>query len=205
MLRNIRYQILRLLISTYLPFLLISIFLLINLLYLWFGSLLTKIENQNNISLISSLLGSAATVFAAITAAVLVLNWKTQHNLSLISKLINDIWDLHGQFTSKIYILTYTFSIETRESEYKTTYAELIEIAVPLRSKAQQLQMLLEGQVDEKNWELIQEYLNYLEMFYPWSALEFLEFKDGQHDFHNEFEYANSALMHVCRKYISLE
>ncbi|ENW78729.1 hypothetical protein F909_03691 [Acinetobacter sp. ANC 3929] len=89
MLRKIRYQILRLLISNYLPFLLISIFLLINLLYLWFGNLLIKIENQNNIAPITSLLGSAATVFAAITAAVLILNWKTQHNLSLISKLIN--------------------------------------------------------------------------------------------------------------------
>jgi len=42
-------------------------------------------------------------------------------------------------------------------------------------------------------------------MFYPWSALEFLEFRDGQRDFHNEFKYANSALMHVCRNYISLE
>ncbi len=205
MLKNIRFKIIRLLISTYLPFLLISIFLLINLLYIWFGNFLIKIENQNNISLITSLLGSAATVFAAITAAVLVLNWKTQHNLSLISRLINDIWDLHGQFTSKIYVLTYTFSIETKESEYKVTYAELIETAVPLRSKTQQLQILLEGQFDEKNWELIQKYLNYLEMFYPWSALEFLEFKDDRYDFHNEFQYAHSALMNVCRKYISLE
>lgn len=156
-------------------------------------------------ALITSLLGSAATVFAAITAAVLVLNWKTQHNFSLISKLINEMWDLHGQFTSKIYVLNYTFSIETKESEYKVTYAELIEIAVPLRSKAQLLQILIEGQIDEKNWEHIQDYLNYLEMFYPWSALEFLEFRDDQHEFHNEFKYANSALINVCRKYISLE
>ncbi|ENW78728.1 hypothetical protein F909_03690 [Acinetobacter sp. ANC 3929] len=83
-------------------------------------------------------------------------------------------------------------------------YTKLIEIVVPLCSKAQQLQILLEGQIDEKNWELIQEYLNYLEMFYPWSAVEFLEFRDGRHDFHAEFKYANSVVMNVCRKYIFL-
>ena len=96
---------------------------------------------ESTLNLIASLLSASATTFAAITAAVLVLNWKSQHNLSLISKLITEVWELHGQFTSKVYVLTYTFSIETKESEYKCSYAELIEIAVPLRSKSQQLQV----------------------------------------------------------------
>ena len=205
MFKNIRSKLLRLLVSTHLIVVLLSFFILVHIFYAWVGSLLININNQNTISLITSLLSSAATIFAAITAAVLVLNWKIQHNLSLISKAINDIWDLHGQFTSKIYVLTYTFSIETKESEYKCSYAELIEIAVPLRSKSQQLQVLLEGQIDQQNWDFLQDYLNYLEMFYPWSNVDFLEFRDNRQNFDLEFKYANSALLSVCRKYISLE
>lgn len=205
MFKNLPYKILRLLNSIFLPILLLSIFVLVHIFYGWIGNQLININNQNILSLITSLLSSAATTFAALTAAVLVLNWKSQHNLSLISKLITEVWELHGQFTSKVYVLTYTFSIETKESEYKCSYAELIEIAVPLRSKSQQLQVLLEGQIDQKNWDFLQDYLNYLEMFYPWSNVDFLEFRDNRQNFDLEFKYANSALLSVCRKYISLE
>ena len=173
MFKNLPYKILRLLNSIFLPILLLSIFVLVHIFYGWIGNQLININNQNILSLITSLLSSAATTFAALTAAVLVLNWKSQHNLSLISKLITEVWELHGQFTSKVYVLTYTFSIETKESEYKCSYAELIEIAVPLRSKSQQLQVLLEGQIDQQNWDFLQDYLNYLEMFYPWSNVDF--------------------------------
>ena len=193
MFKNLPYKILRLLNSIFLPILLVSIFVLVHIFYGWIGNQLININNQNTLSLITSLLSSAATTFAALTAAVLVLNWKSQHNLSLISKLITEVWELHGQFTSKVYVLTYTFSIETKESEYKCSYAELIEIAVPLRSKSQQLQVLLEGQIDQQNWDFLQDYLNYLEMFYPWSNVDFLEFRDNRQNFDLEFKYANSA------------
>lgn len=206
MLTNMMHRVLKVLFSTYVFILIIFSFVGINFIYLWFGGWLASNHlPEKNITLIISLLGSAATTFAAITAAILVLNWKTQHNLSLISKLITEIWDFHSQFTSNIYKLTYTFTIDTKEKEYKEIYSELIQFAVPLRSKAQQLQILLEGQIDKENWEFLQKYLNYLEMFYPWCALEFLEYRDDRYEFLNEFKYANTALMNICKKYISLE
>jgi hypothetical protein len=106
MFKNLPYKILRLLNSIFLPILLVSIFVLVHIFYGWIGNQLININNQNTLSLITSLLSSAATTFAALTAAVLVLNWKSQHNLSLISKLITEVWELHGQFTSKVYVLT---------------------------------------------------------------------------------------------------
>ncbi|EEY95696.1 hypothetical protein [Acinetobacter johnsonii] len=206
MIRKLSTKLLKLFSSTYIVFFILTFFIIINILYLSFGEWLIESKiPESTLNLIASLLSASATTFAAITAAVLVLNWKSQHNLSLISKLITEIWELHGQFTSKIYVLTYTFSIETKESEYKYSYAELIEIAVPLRSKVQQLQVLLEGQIDEKNWEFLQDYLNYLEMFYPWCNVDFLEFRDNRTNFDHEFKCANSALLSVCREYISLK
>lgn len=133
------------------------------------------------------------------------MNWKQQHNLSLISKLISDVWDLHSKFTSENYKLAYGFSIHTTEDEYKSIYSELVQIAVPLRTKAQQLQILFEGKIDHKSWELLQNYINYLEYFYPWNAIDFLEFRDCRHDFNTEFRHADSSIIHVCQKYISLE
>jgi len=169
------------------------------------GWIFTQSQNYDHLATIASLLGAAATTFAAITAAILVLNWKNQHNLSLISKLVTEIWDLHSKFTSEIYKLAYDFSIDTKEVEFKSIYSELIQIAVPLRSKTQQLQILFEGQIDHHSWDLLQNYINYLEYFYPWNAIDFLEFRDSRHDFHNEFKHANSSIMYICQKYIFLE
>lgn len=206
MLSKLFQSFLRLIFSTHITLLLISAFLGINILYFWFGGwLLIRNDNYDHLNFITFILSSAATIFAAVTAAILVLNWKHQHNLSLISKLVTEIWDLHSKFTSEIYKLTYQFSIDTKEFEYKSVYSELIQIAVPLRSKSQQLQVLLEGQIDSKSWELLQNHINYLEMFYPWSAIDFFEYRDNKAEFMEEFKYANSSILNICRRYIYIK
>ena len=141
MFNKITHSLFRILIALYIPFLLITSFIIINYIYLTFGGwLFTQNKNFDSLSAIASLLGAAATTFAAITAAILVFNWKTQHNLSLISKLITEIWDLHSQFSANFYKLTYTFSNETTKQEFSELILELIQISVTLRSKIQQLQ-----------------------------------------------------------------
>jgi len=131
------YSFLRFILSTHVFIFLTAAFIFINILYLWFGGWLSSINNNyEDLSFITSLLSSAATVFAAVTAAILVLNWKHQHNLTLISKLVTEIWDLHTQLTSQIYKLTYTFTVNTKEKDYNLIYAELIQLAVPLRTKS---------------------------------------------------------------------
>ena len=42
-------------------------------------------------------------------------------------------------------------------------------------------------------------------MFYPWCNVDFLEFRDNRTNFDHEFKCANSALLSVCREYISLK
>ncbi len=204
MLENLYLKFFRFFASSYIFLFIFLSFIGINLLYLNFGGWISTRNNQETLSSISNLLSAAATTFAAITAALLIFNWKAQHNLSLISKIITDVWDLHAQFSSGIYNLTYSFSVNTTESEYYQSYGLLIQYATPLRSKAQQLQALLEGQIDKENWESLQEYINYLEMFYPWTTLDFLEYRNDRIEFSNEFKYAHSNIMKVCKRYISL-
>lgn len=205
MLENLYLKFVRLFASSYIFLFVFLSFIGINCLYLNFGGWISTRTNQETLSSISNLLSAAATTFAAITAALLVFNWKAQHNLSLISKIITEIWDLHEQFSSEIYHLTYIHSVDSTESEYYKSYGLLIQYATPLRSKAQQLQTLLEGQIDKENWEKLQQYIDYLEMFYPWTALDFLEYRNDEIGFLNEFEYVHSNIMKVCKTYISLQ
>ncbi|MHA5056219.1 hypothetical protein ACX2CK_05415 [Acinetobacter schindleri] len=206
MLSKAFYSFLRFILSTHVFIFLTAAFIFINILYLWFGGWLSSINNNyEDLSFITSLLSSAATVFAAVTAAILVLNWKHQHNLTLISKLVTEIWDLHTQLTSQIYKLTYTFTVNTKEKDYNLIYAELIQLTVPLRTKSQQLQILLESRIDNDSWDDLQNYINYLEFFYPWSTIDFLEYRDNQSEFMNEFKHANASILKTCSKYISIQ
>ena len=197
---------LRIIISNYTPLLIIFSFIIIHFLYLYFSTWLFSInKNYEHLTFIISTLSAAATTFAAVTAAILVQNWKQQHNLSLASKLISNIWDLHTNFTTEIYKLNYLKVTDLHKDDYEKIYSNLIQITVPIRSKIEQLKILLEIQIDDKNLEKLEEYLYFLQNFYPWSSIEFLEFRNNKHGFINEFEYVNSALLDVLKTYLTAE
>ncbi|MBQ0140545.1 MAG: hypothetical protein KBT36_14775 [Kurthia sp.] len=206
MLTKITLPFLRLFLNTYVVIFLLIAFIFINWLYIYIGGFIfNKSNDYSQISAIASLLGAAATTFTAVTASTLVFNWKNQHNLSLISQLTKEIWDLHSQLSAEISNLTYNFTVETSESEFKKIIFTLIRISSPLRTKSQQLQILLEKNLEWNDCETLEEYINFIDYFYPWSAPDFLDFRDDTQLFSKDFRYINSAVIDLFKKYISIE
>ncbi len=103
MLTRILYKITKGIMSIYLPYLIVITLIFTNLIYFIIGEWLFTHSNINHINSIFSLMNVAATTFAAITAAILVANWRTQHNLLATSKLVTEIWDYHHKLEYEIY------------------------------------------------------------------------------------------------------
>ncbi|MBP6114903.1 MAG: hypothetical protein KA474_09405 [Acinetobacter sp.] len=197
----------KLLLNHYLLILLVFSFFVINLAYIKFGNWVLSVNtnNFNHLSAYSSLLGASATTFAAITAALLVLNWKNQHNLALISDLTSDIWDLHSTLSAEIFKLTYNFSLDTKATEYKSIISELIQTSAPLRTKIQKLQILLEKNLNWDDCDTLESYIEFLEYFYPWYAPDLIEFRNNPQLFSTDFKYIDHSIIKLCQKYICIE
>lgn len=112
MLTRILYKITKGIMSIYLPYLIVITLIFTNLIYFIIGEWLFTHSNINHINSIFSLMNVAATTFAAITAAILVANWRTQHNLLATSKLVTEIWDYHHKLEYEIYNLAYNYDLE---------------------------------------------------------------------------------------------
>lgn len=206
MYRNFLISILKIILDTHVAIFIFLSFILVNLFYLWVGDFIFSRTNEViSISNISGLLGAAATTFTAITAAILVLNWKVQHNLSQISKLTTEIWDLHLKLSAELLNLSYNFTSNTKESEYKLIMSKVIKIAFPLRTKSQQLELLLEMRLLWDDCEKLEEYIGFLDYFYPWSAPDFIEFRKDIFIFDKDFRYIKSSLVELYKKYIFIQ
>lgn len=191
--------------SIYLPYLIIITLISVHLLYLIIGNWILANSNENHANSIFSLMNVAATTFAAITAAILMINWKIQHNKSATSKLITEIWNYHHQLEYEINNLVYTYNEDSEMDEIINSYKNTIQYAHELRTKTKHVMILLNNQYDLDAIEILQDYLYYLDNFNPWHEFDFLEFQKSSYKSIQSYKEINKVIKPIFERYLYLE
>lgn len=191
--------------SIYLPYLIILTLISVHLLYLLIGNWIFTNSNENHVNSIFSLMNVAATTIAAITAAILVTNWKIQHNKSATSKLITEIWNYHHQLEYEINNLVYTYNEDSEMDEIINSYKNTIQYAHELRTKAKHVMILLNNQYDLDAIQILQDYLYYLDNFHPWHEFDFFKFQKSSYESIQSYKEINKVMNPIFEQYLYLE
>ena len=203
MLTRILYKITKGIMSIYLPYLIVIILIFTNLIYFIIGEWLFTYSNINHINSIFSLMNVAATTFAAITAAILVANWRTQHNLLATSKLVTEIWDYHHKLEYEIYNLAYNYDLE--RDQIINSYKNTIKYAHELRTKTKHARILFNAQYDLDAIENLQEYLYYLESFQSWHEFDYSDFQEASYEAVESYKEISSTMKSLFEDYLYLK
>jgi len=192
-------------LSIYLPYLIIVTLISVHILYLIIGKWILTNSNESYANSIFSLMNVSATTFAAITAAILVTNWKIQHNKSATSKLITEIWNYHHQLEYEINNLAYTYNEDSGMDEIINSYKNTIQYAHELRTKTKHVMILFKNQYDLDAIEILQDYLYYLDNFHPGHQFDFFEFQKLSYKSIKSYKEINKVINPIFEQYLYLE